>query len=60
MARIDDGKQRVPTALEVLLARLSIVDAHPRDCPCPACTREGDARRVDPPFVMLELSKGAA
>lgn len=53
MAR-DVGKlQRAPSALEMVLRRLSIVD-HELACCCPACSREGDARKVDPPFVMLE------
>lgn len=52
----DVGKlPRLPSALEKVLERLSIVDAHTLACSCPACTRQGDARKVDPPFVMLEL-----
>jgi hypothetical protein len=57
----DGGKlQRLPSALEMVLRRLSIIDPHPIACSCPACRREGDARKVDPPFVMLELDAGAA
>lgn len=48
----DAGKPpRLPSALEKVLERLSIVDGHRLGCCCPACTREGDARKVDPPFV---------
>jgi len=39
----------------MVLRRLSIVDGHRLGCGCPACVREGDARKVDPPFVMLAL-----
>ncbi len=57
----DVGKlPRLPSVLEKVLERLSIVDGHKLACSCPACTREGDARKLDPPFVMLELNRGAA
>jgi len=56
----DAGKPRLPSALDMVLRRLSIVDGHRLGCGCPACVREGDARKVDPPFVMLELDAGAA
>ncbi len=51
----DAGKLPLPSALEMVLRRLSIVDGHRLGCGCPACVREGDARKTDPPFVMLEL-----
>jgi hypothetical protein len=56
----DAGKPPLPSALEMVLRRLSIVDGHALGCSCPACVREGDARKVDPPFVLLELDMGAA
>lgn len=56
----DAGKPPLPSALEMVLRRLSIVDGHRLACSCPACIREGDARKNDPPFVMLELGQGAA
>jgi len=51
--------QPLPSALEMVLRRLSIVDAHALGCPCPACTRQGDARKIDPPFVFLGSLEGA-
>ncbi len=54
MAHGNGKLARLPSALEVVLQRLSIVDAHqPKQCTCPACTREGDARKVDPPWVFV-------
>lgn len=34
--------QRCPSALEMVLRRLSIVDGHALGCQCPRCTRSGD------------------
>lgn len=56
----DAGKlQRLPSALEMVLRRLSIVDGHALVCSCPACTREGEARKTDPPWVLFGSMEGA-
>jgi hypothetical protein len=42
----------------MVLRRLSIVDGHRLGCGCPACVREGDARKADPQFVFLGVVNG--
>jgi len=57
MAR-DGGKLlRQPSALEKVLERLSIVDGHPLGCPCPACTRAGNAYKARADALRRELAE---
>jgi hypothetical protein len=58
--RFDGRPPRLPSALEKVLERLSILDAHALGCSCPACTREGDARKVEPRFTFLVGTPEAA
>jgi len=47
MNQRDGGKLlRQPSALDKVLERLSIVDGHPLGCPCPRCTRSGNAYKA--------------
>jgi hypothetical protein len=53
----DGGKLRVPTALDKVLERLSIVDGHPLGCPCPRCVRMGDAYKQRAEAVSAERAE---
>jgi hypothetical protein len=54
----DEGKlQRLPSALDKVLERLSIVDGHPLGCPCPACTRAGNALELGSDCSAVELEQ---